>query len=125
GKFDMTFPHSITQPLLNDVKSRLPQASCEMSALGLNRNLIVNRKKPPFDNADLRRAMALSLDRKAFIDIITEGHGDIGGVMQPPPEGLWGMPPEMLQGLPGYAADVEKRRGEARQIMQRLGYGPS
>ena len=41
--------------------------------------------------------MALTLDRKAFIDIITEGQGDIGGTMLPPPEGVWGMPPEMLQ----------------------------
>src|SRR5207302_7553365 len=105
GKFDMTFPYTITQPLLHDVKSRMPNVSCEMSALGLYRSPIVNREKPPFDNADLRRAMALSIDRKAFIDIITEGHGDIGGVMQPPPEGLWGMPPEMLSELPGYASD--------------------
>ncbi len=124
GKFDMTFPYTITQPLLHDVKSRLPQASCEMSALGLYRTLIINREKPPFDNAELRRAMALSLDRKAFIDIITEGQGDIGGVMQPPPEGEWGMPPGMLKELPGYDPDVQKNRREARQIMQLLGYGP-
>ncbi len=124
GKFDMTFPYTITQPLLHDVKSRLPQASCEMSALGLYRTLIINREKPPFDNAELRRAMALSLDRKAFIDIITEGQGDIGGVMQPPPEGEWGMPPAMLKELPGYDPDVQKNRREARQIMQLLGYGP-
>jgi peptide/nickel transport system substrate-binding protein len=36
--------------------------------------------------------MALSLDRKAFFDIITEGKGSVGGVMQPRPEGIWGMP---------------------------------
>ena len=46
-------------------------------------NLIVNRDAPPFDNPDIRRAMALTLDRKAFIDILAEGHGDIGGAMQP------------------------------------------
>jgi peptide/nickel transport system substrate-binding protein len=124
GKFDMTFPYSITQPLLNDVKNGAPQASCEMAPLGINRNLIVNRHVPPFDNPQLRQAMALSLDRKAFIDIITDGQGDIGGVMQPPPEGLWGMPPEMLKALPGYDPDVKKNRVEARRIMQTLGYGP-
>jgi len=48
--------------------------------VGLNRNLLVNRDVPPFDNPDLRHAMALSLDRQAFIDILTEGQGDIGGV---------------------------------------------
>jgi peptide/nickel transport system substrate-binding protein len=32
--------------------------------------------------------MALALDRKAFIDILTEGRGKIGGAMLPPPEGV-------------------------------------
>src|SRR6202040_2891815 len=89
GKFDMTFPYSLTVPLLNDVKSKLPHAICRMGPVGLNRALLVNRDKPPFDNPDLRRAMALSLDRQAFIDILTEGQGDIGATMLPPPEGVW------------------------------------
>jgi peptide/nickel transport system substrate-binding protein len=123
GKFDMAFPYSLTVPLLKDVKSQMPQASCEMGPVGLNRNLIVNRDKPPFDNPDLRHAMALSLDRQAFIDILTEGEGDIGGVLQPPPAGLWGIPPDLLQTLPGYDPDVRKNRAAARQVMQKLGYG--
>ncbi len=123
GKFDLAFPYSLTVPLLKDVKSQMPQAICEMGPVGLNRNLIVNRDKPPFDSADLRRAMALSLDRQAFIDILTEGEGDMGGVMQPPPAGLWGMPADMLQTLPGYDPDVQKNRADARHIMQKLGYG--
>jgi len=67
--------------------------------------------------------MALSLDRPAFIDILTEGQGDIGGVMQPPPAGLWGMPPDMLQTLPGYGPNIQLNRADARQIMHKLGYG--
>jgi peptide/nickel transport system substrate-binding protein len=124
GKFDMAFPYSLTVPLLKDVKNQMPQAMCEMGPVGLNRNLIVNRDKPPFDSSDLRHAMALSLDRQAFIDILTEGEGDIGGVLQPPPAGLWGMPPDMLQSLPGYDPDVQKNRANARHIMEKLGYGP-
>jgi peptide/nickel transport system substrate-binding protein len=68
--------------------------------------------------------MALAIDRKAFIDIITEGQGDIGGVMQPPPEGLWGMSPDMLNKLPGYGGNVGENRAQAREIMKKLGYGP-
>jgi hypothetical protein len=68
--------------------------------------------------------MALSLDRQAFLDILTEGKGNLGGVMLPPPEGVWGMPPEILHSLPGYGPDVAKNRAEAREIMQKLGYGP-
>jgi peptide/nickel transport system substrate-binding protein len=124
GKFDLSWPYSITIPVLKDIESQAPTAECEVDATNVNRTLIINRDKPPFDNAELRRAMALALDRKAFIDIITQGKGDIGGVMLPGPEGIWGMPPEMLQTLPGYGPDTEKNRAEARRIMQKLGYGP-
>jgi peptide/nickel transport system substrate-binding protein len=124
GTFDMTFPYALSVPLLKDVNKRMPQAICELTPTAVNRNLIVNRDVPPFDNPDLRRAMALSLDRQAFIDIISEGQGDIGGVMQPLPEGLWGTPPEVLKKLPGYDPDVQKNRGEAREIMRQFGYGP-
>ena len=126
GKFDMTFPYFTRMPQLKDVQSQVPQAICEVTPVGgVNGHLLVNRDKPPFDDLELRRAMALSLDRKAFIDILDEGQGDIGGVLQPPPGGQWGMPPEMLRSLPGYDPDVEKNRAEARQIMQKLGYGPN
>ena len=120
GKLDWI---GATIPALRDVKSQAPSAVCEVTSGGISRNLVVNRDAPPFDNPDMRRAMALSLDRKAFIDIISEGQGDIGGVMQPLPEGVWGMPPEVMNTLPGYDPDVEKSRSEARAIMQKLGYG--
>jgi peptide/nickel transport system substrate-binding protein len=125
GKFDMTYPYTLTVPLLKDVRSQRPDAICELTPLGgVHTHLIVNHEEPPFDNPELRRAMTLSLDRKAFIDIISEGQGDIGGVLQPPPGGLWGMPPDLLKELPGYDPDVQKNRGQARQIMEKLGYGP-
>src|ERR1700752_54104 len=44
--------------------------------------------------------------------------------MMPPPAGLWGMPTELLKTLPSYDPDVAKNRSEARQLMQKLGYGP-
>ena len=44
--------------------------------------------------------------------------------MQPPPDGVWGLPQEMLDDVPGYGPDVAKNRAEARAIMEKLGYGP-
>ena len=70
----------------------------------------------------MRKALALALDRKAFIDILSEGKDDLAGVMLPPPEGKWGMPPDVLKTLPGYGGDVEKSRAEARKIMEEAGY---
>jgi peptide/nickel transport system substrate-binding protein len=122
--FDISSPYGTTVPLLEDIKKQASQAICELTATNVARNLILNPGKPPFDNPDLRRAVTLSLDRKAFIDIITQGKGDIGATMLPPPEGLWGMPPEMLATLPGYDPDIAKNRSEARKIMEKLGYGP-
>ena len=124
GNYDLTFAGSVTVPLMKEVKSQMPEAICELPPGSVSNNLIVNRDAPPFDNPDLRRAMALSLDRQAFVDILSEGKGNVGGVMQPPPGGLWGMPPEVLQTLPGYDPDVRKNRADARQIMRKLGYGP-
>jgi peptide/nickel transport system substrate-binding protein len=122
GKDDIYF--AVTIPQLKDVEKEAPQAICQVVTANVARNLIVNRDSPPFANPDLRRAMSLSLDRKAFIDILAEGQGDIGGVMQPPPSGLWGMPPDVLKTLPGYDGDVEKNRAQARSLMEKLGYGP-
>ena len=68
--------------------------------------------------------MTLALDRKSFNDIFAGGQGNIGGAMLPPPEGVWGLPPEMVRVLLGYDPDVLKSRAEARKLMEKLGYSP-
>lgn len=54
-KFDMTFPYDVTPPLLQETRSQIPEAICEMKPAGINRHLLVNREKPPFSDPDLRR----------------------------------------------------------------------
>jgi peptide/nickel transport system substrate-binding protein len=122
GEFDMTFPADVTIPLIKDVTSQAPKAICEVVPRYVATNLIVNRDVAPFSDPKIRKAMALALDRKAFIDILSAGMADIGGVMLPLPEGAWGMPPDLLRTLPGYSADVEKSRAEGRSLMEELGY---
>ena len=124
GKFDMTFPTEVSVALLKDIKSQAPNATCVMAPQNVSANLILNRDKPPFDNADIRMAMAMTLDHQAFVDILSEGKGNIGAAMQPGPEGVWGMPLERLRTLPGYDPDVEKSRAAARKLMEKNGYGP-
>jgi peptide/nickel transport system substrate-binding protein len=123
GQFDMTFPYEVTIPMLKDVHSQMPQAVCEVTPLNVAPNLLIN-SKPPFDNPELRRAIAMTIDHRAFIDTLGEGQGDIGTAMLPAPEGLWAMPKEMMEKLPGYDPDVQKSREEARSILKSLGYGP-
>ena len=77
------------------------------------RTMLINLHKPPFDNPELRRAMVLALDRKAFVDILNDGRATSAATMLPPPDGVWGMPPEVLESLPGYGGRCRKepRRG--------------
>ena len=122
GQFDMTFPTDVTVALLKQIQKDAPQAQCILRPLS-SINVILERDKPPFNDPRLRRAVALSLDRKAFTTILSEGHDLIGGAMMPSPPGIWGMNAEQMKDLPGYG-DVEKARAEAQALMRDAGYGP-
>lgn len=124
GEFDMTFSKDITVPLLKDMKNQAPNAICDLQPQYVHRNLMVNREVAPFNDPKLRKALALAIDRKVFVDILSEGKADIGGTMLPLPEGQWGMPPEELAKMSGYT-NVEQNRAEAKRIMEELGYSAS
>jgi peptide/nickel transport system substrate-binding protein len=123
GEVDMTSPYFLQVPVLNDIKDQAPQVTCTLVPSNVQRNVIINREAAPFNNPNLRRAVALTVDRRAFIDTLTQGKGDIGGALLAPPEGIWGMPADLMQKLPGYDPDVARNRTEARKIMETSGYG--
>jgi peptide/nickel transport system substrate-binding protein len=125
GEFDMTFIGDVTMPILEQVMAQAPKAICKIAPTNVSANLIVNNTRPPFDDAKIRRAMMLGLDRQGFIDILTQGKALISGAMMPPPEGGWGMPRAELDKLPGYAGTLDERQAEARKIMEAAGYGPA
>jgi len=124
GQVDLTYTNTLTAPLLRDVKQQSPDAVCAMEASNVQNTLVVNREVAPFDDPDIRRAMMLAIDRKAFVNSIFDGEAIIGGSMLPPPAGQWGMPAEKLSDVPGYGDDVEKARAEGRKLMEAHGYGP-
>jgi len=124
GRADMTFPTDVTVPLLNDMKKSLPTAQCTLRPLGVSYNLIINRDEAPFNDPRVRTAVALTIDRKSIVDIISEGKDLIGGAMLPPPAGVWGVDPEVLKDLPGYGGDIEAAREKGRVLMREAGYGP-
>ncbi len=124
GKFDMNITGELTPELVKDVQSHVPTMQCVVQPSNTQGNLLINRDRPPFDDAKIRRALGLSIDRKAFSDILSRGVYNIGGAMLAPPEGIWGWTKEFMETVPGYGADVEKSREEGRRIMKELGYGP-
>lgn len=122
GRFEMTFPWEVTIPQLKEIQRPKSKTVCETSAMNNNTNLLVNHHAAPFNNPDIRRALTLALDRRAFVAALGAGAGEVGGHLQPPPDGLWGLPPEMLAAVPGFGPDVEQNREEARALMAKAGY---
>ncbi len=66
GEFDMTFSQDVTIPLLKEMQTQAPKAICETKPQYVSRNLIVNRNAAPFDNPQIRKAMALTLRSPSF-----------------------------------------------------------
>ena len=101
-----------------------PNALCEVAPVNSSVNLIVNRDAPPFDNPEMRRAMALSLDRQAFIDILSRRAREPSAARcrrRRRFQGMPGIPEEVTwKTVEGHDPDVVKntRGGEAREIMR-------
>ena len=51
--------------------------------------LFFNHRKPPFDQAELRKAIANAIDRKGLVDITLRGHGLPGNMGLLPPDSSW------------------------------------
>jgi len=118
GEFDLTFTADITPPIRKDLAVQAPNAICKAVSTNVPTNILVNATRPPFDNAQLRKVVALALDRQAMIDIISQGENTIAANMMS--DGNWAMPKEMLAKLPGYGQPAEQQ-AEARKIMESLG----
>src|SRR5260370_30915200 len=100
GKFDMTSPFFFQVPVLNDTQSQAPQAICQLAPTNVLRSVIISRDAPPFGNPYVRLAIALTLDRQAVIDTLTQGKGSIGGATLAPPDVELVMPPQLVITLP-------------------------
>ena len=78
--------------------------------------LFVNTKRKPFDNVKVRQAIAYAIDRKAIIDAVAFGEGEVTGPIAP---GLanYALPTSQY---PLYTRDVAK----AKQLLQEANVGP-
>ncbi len=121
GETDMYTPSAT---LLADVKAKVPDAVCVVGLSHAYTQLLMNPAVPPFGDARIRKAMALTIDRDAVVKTKGAGLDRIGGEMMPPTEGAWGLDKADLASIPGYGADIETNREEARKLMREAGYGP-
>ena len=124
GQADITGPGDVTPAIQKDIKSQVPKAVCETYASAGSSHLLINHQAPQMQDARVRRAISLALDRSVFI-ASQQGHGRVGGIMMTPPHGVWGLTPAQLDIIPDFGKDIDKRRAEARKLMEEAGYGPN
>lgn len=123
NQVDMAWLYDIDHNAYETMKAQAPKLVFVEGADNVSTNLIMNNKKPPFNNPKARLAANLAIDRDALIKSVYQGRALKGGAMLPPPWGVWGIPEKDLKHVPGYG-DAQKNREEARKIMKELGYGP-
>jgi peptide/nickel transport system substrate-binding protein len=90
----------------------------------VNDNVLLNFKKPPFNDVRIRRAFNLALDRQSYLVGPRQGAATFGGALLPRPAGVWGLPAAEVKTLPGMG-DVAKNRAEAKKLLAEAGHGPS
>src|SRR2546428_2859835 len=107
--------------IITDAKAaRTPRSETTVTlsakpSLGYNL-LFVNTKRKPLDNVKVRQAIAYAIDRKAIIDAVAFGEGEITGPVAPALTN-YALPTSQY---PLYTRDVAK----AKQLLQEANVGP-
>jgi peptide/nickel transport system substrate-binding protein len=123
GQVDVAYPGDTTVSIAEQLRGAVPQMSFTETATNVSENLLLNTKRPPFDNVKVRRALSLAIDRRAYVKAVHSGSALVGAAMAPKPWGAWGLLEKDTQQLPGYGKG-EEGKVRARNLLAEAGYGP-
>jgi ABC-type transport system substrate-binding protein len=111
--------------IVDPVTSRKAKATSGMSSLNFYQSVIQgtwpNAKKKPFDDARVRRAVHLVLDKAVLVDVVKDvAPMMVGGFIYPFSE--FATPLDQLEKRLGYQADPTAAIKEAKALMAAAGY---
>jgi peptide/nickel transport system substrate-binding protein len=123
GRLDVSFPTEMTKVLAEQVKKAAPSIVIRETPNSGSDNVVINHKRPPFDNVQVRRAINMALDRRAWVQVVRHGGAAISSAFPPRPAGLWGLSAADLATFPGYR-DPARDKADAKRLLAEAGFGP-
>ena len=81
--------------------------------------LYMNSQKPPFNNADLRRAVFLAIDRQELVNKSLEGAGVPCALLDPKLVGDFALPLEEVSKAPGCRQPKDQDFAEAKRLVEK------
>ena len=123
NQIDAAYPGETTLSIAEQLKGAVPSMVFTETASNVSENLLLNTKKPPFDNVKVRRALSFAIDRRAYTQTVHRGAAVIGASLAPKPWGVWGLVDKDLNQLPGYGGAAEGR-ATAKKLLAEAGFGP-
>jgi peptide/nickel transport system substrate-binding protein len=123
NQIDVAYPGETTLSIQEQLKAAVPSMVFTETASNVSENLLLNTKKPPFDNVKVRRALSFAINRRAYTQTVHRGAAVVGASLAPKPWGVWGMLEKDLVQLPGYGGMADGR-AMARKLLAEAGYGP-
>jgi peptide/nickel transport system substrate-binding protein len=123
NQIDVAYPGETTLSIAEQLKGAVPSMVFTETASNVSENLLLNTKKPPFDNVKVRRALSFAIDRRAYTQTVHRGAAVVGASLAPKPWGVWGLLEKDLASLPGYGGASEGR-ATAKKLLAEAGFGP-
>ena len=122
GRLEVSFPGEATKPITDQLKASGAKLVFHEVNSNVNDNLLMNMKKPPFDNVKVRRAISLAIDRGAYAKAVHQGGAVPGASLMPKPFGFWGVSGKELAALPGYGPP-DQNKAAAKKLLAEAGFG--
>jgi peptide/nickel transport system substrate-binding protein len=124
NQIDAAYPGETTIAIAEQLRAAVPTMVFTETASNVSENLLLNTKRAPFDNVQVRRALSLAIDRRAYTRTVHRGAAVVGASLAPKPWGVWGLLEKDLNQLPGYGGAVAGR-AQARKLLADAGFGPA
>ena len=121
GQVDVAFPGETSKTVAEQLKKAVPELVVTPYSQNVSDNIIMNVKKPPFDNPKVRLAVSHAIDRRALIRAAHQGGAVVGASMPPRPYAFWGLGDKDLLMLPGYGK-VDEEKAKGRKLMAEAGF---